>query len=41
MRQHGLTSLAFNVFGNNAVALSLYASAGYETTNVIMRKSLS
>ena len=40
IRRHGLKSLALNVFGHNSVARSLYTSAGYQTTNVIMRKYL-
>lgn len=41
VRRHGPTSLALNVFGHNPVARSLYESAGYQTTNIAMRKRLT
>lgn len=37
----GLCSLGLNVFGINASARHLYASAGYETTSLQMRKAIS
>ena len=40
-RRRGIESLALNVFGSNAVARSLYESAGYEVTTMQMRKVLS
>jgi ribosomal protein S18 acetylase RimI-like enzyme len=39
-RSHGATTLRLHVFGGNTVARSLYESLGYETTNVMMSKSL-
>ena len=35
-----LKSLELHVFGSNAVARKLYEAIGYETTNVLMRKTL-
>ena len=35
-----LKSLELHVFGSNAVARKLYETIGYETTNVLMRKTL-
>jgi ribosomal protein S18 acetylase RimI-like enzyme len=40
VRRHGVTTLGLNVFGDNAIARGLYASSGYETTTVQMRKRL-
>ena len=37
----GETSIGLNVFGPNAVARSLYESAGYEVTSLQMRKELA
>jgi ribosomal protein S18 acetylase RimI-like enzyme len=39
-RSLGATELGLNVFGQNAVARSLYESLGYQTTAVQMRKPL-
>ncbi len=39
-RGKGLGSLELHVFGSNNVALKLYEIIGYETTNVLMRKTL-
>lgn len=38
--RHGARAIALNVFGTNAVARSLYESAGYEITALQMRKPL-
>lgn len=40
VRSHGHSKLRLHVFGQNAVARSLYESLGYETTNVMMTKEL-
>ncbi|GAA1783713.1 GNAT family N-acetyltransferase [Agromyces lapidis] len=40
VRQAGVGALELNVFGPNAVAISLYDSAGYVVTTQQMRKSL-
>ena len=40
-RRHGLNAIALNVFGQNAVARSLYTSLGYRETSVQMRKELA
>ncbi len=39
-RRAGATHLALNVFGDNAVARSLYESAGYDVKTMQMRKAL-
>ncbi|MBJ7594600.1 MAG: GNAT family N-acetyltransferase [Candidatus Dormibacteraeota bacterium] len=39
-RRRGLTALVLNVFGQNAVARSLYTRLGYRETSVQMRKEL-
>jgi ribosomal protein S18 acetylase RimI-like enzyme len=39
-RNRGLRELALNVFGQNGVARSLYASSGYREVSVQMRKVL-
>jgi len=38
---HGVESIGLNVFAGNDVARRLYASSGYETTSIHMRKALS
>ncbi|GIF09554.1 GNAT family N-acetyltransferase [Actinoplanes siamensis] len=40
VREHGLTALDLNVFGDNARAIGLYASAGYRVVTQQMRKDL-
>jgi ribosomal protein S18 acetylase RimI-like enzyme len=40
VRDKGNTQLRLHVFGNNAVARALYESLGFQTTNVMMSKSL-
>jgi ribosomal protein S18 acetylase RimI-like enzyme len=40
-RDHGATVLRLHVFGSNSVARSLYDSLGFETTNVMMSKTLA
>jgi RimJ/RimL family protein N-acetyltransferase len=39
-RSRGMTQIALNVFGGNAVARRLYASSGYTETSVHMSKPL-
>jgi ribosomal protein S18 acetylase RimI-like enzyme len=39
-RSQGARTLGLNVFGANTAARGLYASLGYETTSVKMRKTL-
>ncbi len=39
-RQRGYDRLDLNVFGNNATAIALYSSLGYEVTSQQMRKAL-
>ena len=39
-RRNGLHALALNVFGQNAIARTLYSSLGYRETSVQMRKEL-
>jgi ribosomal protein S18 acetylase RimI-like enzyme len=39
-REDGHTELGLNVLGRNAVARGLWASLGYETTRIRMRKPL-
>ena len=39
-REMELGSLELHVFGSNHVARKLYETIGYETTNVLMRKTL-
>lgn len=38
--RHGVAAIGLNVFGPNAVARSLYESAGYEVISLQMRKAL-
>ena len=38
--RHRVGAIGLNVFGSNAVARGLYASAGYEITAMNMRKEL-
>lgn len=38
--EHGATTMGLNVFGDNAVARSLYESSGYRTASLVMRKTL-
>jgi ribosomal protein S18 acetylase RimI-like enzyme len=38
--RHGATAIGLNVFGGNAVARSLYESAGYQVASLTMRKEL-
>jgi ribosomal protein S18 acetylase RimI-like enzyme len=40
VRRRGLGALTLNVFGDNATAISLYASSGYRVTTQQMRKAL-
>lgn len=40
VREHGLSELELNVFGDNPVAISLYSSSGYRVTTQQMRKAL-
>lgn len=40
VRSAGLKAVRLQVFGNNAVARSLYRKLGYIETNVIMAKDL-
>jgi ribosomal protein S18 acetylase RimI-like enzyme len=40
VRSRGLSHIALNVFGGNAVARSLYHSLGYVETAVFMRKAV-
>jgi ribosomal protein S18 acetylase RimI-like enzyme len=40
VRRHGLTALELNVFGDNARAIGLYATAGYRVITQQMRKDL-
>ncbi|MGH3359382.1 MAG: GNAT family N-acetyltransferase [Nocardioidaceae bacterium] len=39
-RERGMRSVSLHVFGHNAVARRLYVSAGYEVTDLSMRKLL-
>ncbi len=39
-RLRGYTQLDLNVFGNNATAINLYESLGFETVSQMMRKQL-
>ncbi|MBM7587054.1 ribosomal protein S18 acetylase RimI-like enzyme [Bacillus pakistanensis] len=39
-KEHEVTSLALNVFGNNERAYELYKKFGYETSSIAMKKSL-
>ncbi|RKN45528.1 GNAT family N-acetyltransferase [Micromonospora endolithica] len=41
VREHGITQLELNVFGDNAVAIGLYASAGYQVVTQQMRRRLT
>jgi ribosomal protein S18 acetylase RimI-like enzyme len=41
VRAHGLRELELNVFGDNPVAIGLYATAGYRVVSQQMRKDLS
>jgi ribosomal protein S18 acetylase RimI-like enzyme len=41
VRDRGLAALELNVFGDNPVAIGLYASSGYAVVSQQMRKSLS
>lgn len=38
--EHGAENIKLHVFGENAVALALYASLGYVATNISMAKAL-
>lgn len=40
VREHGLTALELNVFGDNPVAIALYTSSGYTVITQQMRKAL-
>ncbi|MCP3739322.1 GNAT family N-acetyltransferase [Rossellomorea sp. BNER] len=39
-KEHKVTSLALNVFGNNEKAYELYKKFGYEASSIAMKKSL-
>jgi ribosomal protein S18 acetylase RimI-like enzyme len=39
-REHGITTLALNVFGSNHGAQELYRSVGYVVTSMSMQKEL-
>ena len=39
-REHGSSTIGLHVFGANKVARNLYESSGYQTTSVVMRKTL-
>lgn len=40
VRELGLTKIGLHVFGNNHAAQEMYKKLGYETTNVLMAKTL-
>jgi len=39
-KELGMTKIGLHVFGHNKVARGLYEKLGYETTNVVMAKSI-
>jgi len=39
-KELGMTKIGLHVFGHNQVARSLYENLGYETTNVVMAKTI-
>jgi len=41
VKKVGLTEIGLHVFGYNSVAVGLYKSLGYETTDLVMAKTLS
>ena len=41
VKKMGIPKISLHVFGYNEVAINLYKSSGYETTNILMSKVLS